>query len=80
MMIKMRALWPSNFNQEMANDLRDKRKGVVDEANPFMVNLDKAREIRDINKMAGEVRVVVFEGEEVRRLERVWASWVRYAK
>lgn len=77
-MIKMREMWPSTFNQTMADSLRAMRPTVIDSQG--MVDLEAARRLREANKMAGPINVNIIEGEEVNRLQRMWSVWLRYAK
>lgn len=79
-MLKMRAHWPSQFDNAHAAELRSMRECVVEESNPSIVDLYCAEMIRKANHMPGQVEVCVIEGEEVTRIALAWQEWLELAR
>ena len=79
-MLKMRAHWPSSFDQAHANAIKAMRECVVEESNPSIVDCYCAKMIREANHMPGQVCVNIIEDEEVTRIALAWQEWLGLAR
>jgi hypothetical protein len=79
LMKKIRAMWPSSHRKEVVDSVKEIRTSAV--IDTFVYDCVACREIQKrASYMPSSPVVVMFEGDEVKRLERVWEIWLKYAQ
>jgi hypothetical protein len=78
-MIKIRAMWPSSHNKDVVDAVKAVRTSVV--IDTFVYDCSACREVqRRASFMPSPPVFVSFEGEEVKKMEKIWVTWVKYAQ